>query len=239
MTGQLLAVGDVHCYYGDSHVLQGVSFDVPSGAVVALLGRNGAGKSTTLKAIMGIVRPRRGTIALDGRGIARELPYRIARAGIGYVPESRGVFPSLSVRENLTLAARPGGAGSPKEQWTLERVFQLFPRLFERRNTGGGRLSGGEQQMLSIARALLTNPRLLLLDEPTEGLAPAVIDEIEVVLRRLKQGGLSMLLVEQNLPLTLALADSIVVLGKGGVRWHGSVDAFAAAADIKEAWLGI
>ena len=138
MRTPLLALGDIHCFYGDSHVLQGVSFDVLPGKVVALLGRNGAGKSTTLKAIMGIVRPRRGTIVFEGRAIAGELPYRIARAGVGYVPETRGVFPSLSVLENLTLAARPGGDGSPADRWTLERIFEIFPRLFERRDTGGG-----------------------------------------------------------------------------------------------------
>jgi branched-chain amino acid transport system ATP-binding protein len=239
MTVPLLAIADLHCFYGESHVLQGVSLEVPVGGVVALLGRNGTGKSTTLKAIMGIVLPRDGTILFEGRAIASEPSYRIARAGIGYVPETRGIFPSLSVLENLTLAARRGVGGSSADPWTLERVFELFPRLGERRDTGGGKLSGGEQQMLSIARALLTNPRLLLLDEPTEGLAPLVIDEIEAVLRHLKQSGLSILLVEQNLSLALALADGVVLLGKGSVRWRGDASEFAEAADLKAAWLGI
>jgi branched-chain amino acid transport system ATP-binding protein len=238
VTVPLLALGDIHCAYGDTPVLQGVTFTVPPGAVVALLGRNGAGKSTILKAIMGIVPPRCGTISLAGRAIAGERPHRIARAGIGYVPETRGVFPSLSVIENLTLAARPG-ASADRETWTLDRVFGIFPRLFERRATGGGRLSGGEQQMLSIARALLTNPRLLLLDEPTEGLAPLAIDAIEAVLHRLKKDGLPILLVEQNLVLASALADNVVVLGKGSVQWQGDVAAFAATGEVKEAWLGI
>ena len=238
MSGPLLAVAGLHAYYAASHVLQGVDLAVPAGGVLTLLGRNGAGKSTTLKAIMGIVRPRAGTILYAGREIAGESPYRIARRGIGYVPETRGIFPSLSVLENLTLAARPGAAAAG-EGWTLERIFALFPRLAERRGSGGGRLSGGEQQMLSIARALLTNPRLLLLDEPTEGLAPNLVDEIEAVLARLKETGLAILLVEQNLAFALAFADSVGVLGKGRLQWRGTVAEFAAAAEVRDRWLGV
>ena len=238
MNDALLRLEEVHAYYGDGHVLQGVSLSVPRGGVLSLLGRNGAGKTTTLKTVMGIVPARAGRIIFDGRSIAEMRPHHVARAGLGYVPETRGIFPSLSVLENLTLAARDGAA-APAERWTLERVFELFPRLYERRQSGGAKLSGGEQQMLSIARALLTNPRLLLLDEPTEGLAPIVIDEIQRVLTRLKPTGLAILLVEQNLGFALAFADQVAVLGKGRVRWTGTPAAFAGANEVKQRWLGL
>jgi branched-chain amino acid transport system ATP-binding protein len=231
----LLSLHDIHAHYGASHILQGVSLEVPAGRVVSLVGRNGAGKTTTLKSVMGIVPVRDGDIRFDGVAIVGWSPHRIARAGIGYVPETRGIFPSLSVMENLTLAAR--GAGDAG--WTLDRIFALFPRLHERRQSGGGKLSGGEQQMLAIARALLTNPRLLLLDEPTEGLAPLVIKEIEAVLARLKGTDLAILLVEQRLDFALAFADEVVVLGKGRVRWNGSPANFAAADGMKREWLGL
>jgi branched-chain amino acid transport system ATP-binding protein len=228
-----LALRDVDAYYGASHVLQGVSLTLRRGRVLGLLGRNGAGKTTTLKAIMGIVRVARGEVRVEDIDLAGAAPHARARAGLGYVPETRGIFPSLTVEENLTLAAR--GAG-----WSLARIYELFPRLAERRRAGGGRLSGGEQQMLSIARALLTNPRVLLLDEPTEGLAPVVIDEVERILLRLKEEeGLSILLVEQKLDFALAFADDVVVLGKGRVRWQGTAAAFAAEAAVKRAWLGL
>jgi branched-chain amino acid transport system ATP-binding protein len=228
----LLVVKDLHAYYGESHVLQGVTLAVEEGRVLSLLGRNGAGKSTTLKSILGILRPRGGRVRFAGQDITGAPPYRIAQSGIGYVPETRAIFPSLSVLENLTLAARAGA-------WTLDRAFDLFPRLGERRHVGGRRLSGGEQQMLSIARALLTNPRLLLLDEPTEGLAPIVVDEIELALSRLKGEGLSILLVEQKIDFACAFADEVVVLGKGQVRWTGAPAAFAAADDLKQALLSL
>jgi branched-chain amino acid transport system ATP-binding protein len=227
-----LVVEDLHSYYDQSHVLQGVDLSVEAGQVVSLLGRNGAGKTTLLKSIMGIVPPRRGRVVIDGVDLAGAVPYRVARAGLGYVPETRGIFPSLSVTENLTLAARPG-------PWTLDRVWQDFPSLAERRDAGGGQLSGGEQQMLSIARALMTAPRLLMLDEPTEGLAPVVVDAIERILVALKQDGLTILLVEQNLGFATRLADAVLVLGKGRVRWRGDAASFAAAEEIKHTWLGI
>jgi branched-chain amino acid transport system ATP-binding protein len=228
----LLALRDVDAYYGASHVLQGISLTLGRGRIVSLLGRSGAGKTTTLKTIMGIVRVARGEVRIDDVDLAGTAPHAMARAGLGYVPETRGVFPSLTVEENLTLAARGEG-------WNLPRIYALFPRLAERRRSGGGRLSGGEQQMLAIARALLTNPRVLLLDEPTEGLAPVVVDEIERVLARLKEEGLSILLVEQNLDFALAFADDVVVLGKGRVRWEGSAAAFAAEEAVRRAWLGL
>jgi branched-chain amino acid transport system ATP-binding protein len=234
----LLRLDDVRASYGDGDVLQGVTLAVPAGRVLSLLGRNGAGKTTLLKTVMGIIVPSAGSISFAGAAIAGAAPFRIARAGLGYVPETRGIFPSLSVLENLTLAARDG-AQPAGERWTLARVFELFPRLNERRHGGGGKLSGGEQQMLAIARALLTNPRLLLLDEPTEGLAPIVIAEIEAVLARLKASGLAILLVEQNLPFALAFADAVAVLGKGQVRWTGAPADFAAADEVKHRWLGL
>ncbi len=232
----LLGLDGVHSYYGDSHILHGVSLSLTRGSVLTLLGRNGAGKTTLLKSVIGIVVPRTGRIVFDGADVIGLSSHRIARRGIGYVPETRGIFPSLSVLENLTLAARrPTTANG----WTLERIYALFPRLAERRNSGGATLSGGEQQMLSMARALLTNPQLLLLDEPTEGLAPLVVAEIETVLRHLKSEGLAILLVEQNLAFALAFADQIAVLGKGQIRWAGGAEEFAAAESVKHAWLGL
>ncbi len=236
MTTPLLQLDDVNSYYGDSHILHGVSLAVAPGRVLTLLGRNGAGKTTTLKSIIGIVRPRTGRIVFAGNDMTGQSSYRIARSGIGYVPETRGIFPSLSVLENLTLAARRAPTAN---DWTLERVYALFPRLAERRASGGATLSGGEQQMLSMARALLTNPRLLLLDEPTEGLAPLIVAEIEAVLARLKGEGLAIMLVEQNLGFALAFADEIAVLGKGQIRWNGTPAEFATAEAVKHSWLGL
>ncbi|MDP6517635.1 MAG: ABC transporter ATP-binding protein [Alphaproteobacteria bacterium] len=228
----MLAIEDLHVWYGSSHVIQGLSLTVPAGGAVALLGRNGAGKTTTLRAIMGLVARRGGRVRLDGRGLESLPPHRIARAGIAYVPESRGIFPSLSVLENLTVAARGTG-------WSLERVFETFPSLTERRDHGGGALSGGEQQMLAIARALMTNARLLILDEPTEGLAPLVVGEIETLLAGLKETGLGILLVEQNLAFATALADTVHVLGKGRIRWRGDGTELAGVPEITRDWLGV
>ncbi len=236
MSRPLLQLDGVNTYYGDSHILHDVSLAVAAGQVLTILGRNGAGKTTALKSIIGVVKPRSGSVSFGGKEMTSLSPYRIARAGIGYVPETRGIFPSLSVLENLTLAARGTQLANA---WTLERVYALFPRLAERRASGGANLSGGEQQMLSMARALLTNPRLLLLDEPTEGLAPLVVAEIETVLAHLKDEGLTVVLVEQNLAFALAFADQVALLGKGQVRWAGSPGDFAAADAVKHAWLGL
>jgi branched-chain amino acid transport system ATP-binding protein len=229
----LLATEDLHSYYDDSHVLQGIDLAVEAGQVLSLLGRNGAGKTTLLKSIMGIVPPRRGRVRVDGVDLTGARPYAVARAGLGYVPETRGIFPSLSVEENLTLAARPGGA------WTVARVWDAFPALAQRRRAGGSQLSGGEQQMLSIARALVTAPRVLLLDEPTEGLAPVIVQAIEAMLQQLKREGHTILLVEQNLGFATRLADQILVMGKGRIRWRGDPVAFAAAEDVQHTWLGV
>lgn len=233
-----LTVEDLNGWYADAHVVQGVSFELTEGKVTALLGRNGAGKSTILKALMGLLRKRSGMVQLGSRRIDRLPPHRVALSGLGYIPETRGIFPSLSVEENLTVAARSASNGA-SETWTLARVFELFPRLAERRQVGGGQLSGGEQQMLAIARALLGNGRLLLIDEPTEGLAPAVVADIEAVLQDLKKSGITILLVEQNYPVALRLADHVLVLGKGRLRWSGPESEFGSADEVRRTWLGV
>jgi branched-chain amino acid transport system ATP-binding protein len=232
----LLQVDDIHTYLGESHVIQGVSLEVPAGKVLAVLGRNGAGKTTTLRSIMRLVRPRRGRVTFDGRDISALSTVAVARSRIAFVQETRAIFPSLSVEENLAVAARPapGGGG-----WTMQRLFDAFPILAQRRRNGGMQLSGGEQQMLAIARALIANPRLLLLDEPSEGLAPLVIRQIADIIADLKRAEMTMLLVEQNFALATELADRIVVLGKGRVRWTGTSEELRQADDVRHAWLGI
>lgn len=233
-----LVVEDLNGWYDDAHVVQGVSFELAEGKVTALLGRNGAGKTTLLKAVMGLLPRRSGQVHLSGRRIDRLPTHRAALAGLSYIPETRGIFPSLTVLENLTVAARPAPPET-SDAWTLDRVFDLFPRLAERRQVGGGQLSGGEQQMLAIARALLGNGRLLLIDEPTEGLAPAVVADIEAVLQGLRESGITVLLVEQNYPVALRLADHVMVLGKGRIRWSGDEPAFQSADEIRRTWLGV
>jgi len=214
----MLDLENVNAYYGDSHILHGVSLAVKEGEVVCLLGRNGAGKTTTILTIMGYLKPRPGRIRYRGRDIAALPPYAVARLGFGFVPQERGIFPSLTVRENLTVFAR-GTAGG---RWTLERILELFPSLRARERNLGFQLSGGEQQMLSIARALMLNPSLLLLDEPSEGLAPMIVQDIVEVLRNLKREGLAILLVEQNLRTALAVADRHHVMNKGEICFSGS-----------------
>jgi branched-chain amino acid transport system ATP-binding protein len=214
----MLDLENVNAYYGDSHILHGVSLSVRQCEVVCLLGRNGAGKTTTILTIMGYLHPRPGAIRYNGRDIAALPPYAVARLGFGFVPQERGIFPSLTVRENLTTFARSASKG----YWTLPRVFELFPHLHTRERNLGFQLSGGEQQMLSIARALMLNPALLLLDEPSEGLAPLIVQEIVKVLMRLKQEGLAILLVEQNLHAAFALGDRHHVMNKGGICFTGA-----------------
>jgi branched-chain amino acid transport system ATP-binding protein len=214
----MLELENVNAYYGDSHILHGVSLAVREGEVACLLGRNGAGKTTTILTVMGYLHPRPGRIRYDGRDIGALPPYLVARLGFGFVPQERGIFPSLTVRENLTTFARSGGSG----YWTLPRIFELFPQLQSRERNLGFELSGGEQQMLSIARALMLNPRVLLLDEPSEGLAPMIVQEIVNVLARLKQEGLAILLVEQNLPTAFTVGDRHHVMNKGEICFTGS-----------------
>ena len=226
----MLAVDDVHTYYGESHVLHGVTLAVQPGEAVALLGRNGVGKTTLIRTVVGFTPPRTGRIRFDGREIQQWPPYRIARAGLALVPQGRRIFAPLSVLENLEIGARAGA-------WTKERIEQIFPRLRERRAQSGGTLSGGEQQMLAIGRALMTNPRLLVLDEPSEGLAPVVVREIGRVLVRLKQSGLAILIAEQNVPLALRVAERVYVLSKGQIVYHGPSSALDD--DVRRRFLGV
>jgi len=208
-----LSLRNIHAYYGDSHVLHGISFSLPPGGVLALLGRNGAGKTTCISTIIGFLRPREGQIRLFGTAIEGLSPERISRLGIGLVPQGRRIFPSLTVRENLAVAAhRNRGSAQP---WTIDRIYDLFPRLRERHAQFAGTLSGGEQQMLAIARALMGNPRVLLLDEPSEGLAPRIVAEVGETIKRLKAEGQSIILVEQIRHLALEVADHVVILNTG------------------------
>jgi branched-chain amino acid transport system ATP-binding protein len=219
---EALTLSAVDALYGESHVLHGVSFTLNAGKVLALLGRNGAGKTTCMSSIIGFLPPRRGEIHLFGDPISRLAPEAIARKGVGFVPQGRRVFATLTVRENLIVSARSrGGAPVP---WTLERVVLLFPRLKERLQQVAGSLSGGEQQMLAIGRALMGNPRVLLMDEPSEGLAPIIVAEVGRTIARLKEEGQSILLVEQNVKLALDLADEVVILNTGRVAFSGPVD---------------
>jgi branched-chain amino acid transport system ATP-binding protein len=216
----MLTVENLHAYYGLSHVLQGVSLAVKEGEVVSILGRNGAGKTTTLLAIMGYLKPNPGRVTYRGRDIGNLPPYVISRMGLGFVPQERGIFASLTARENLTVAARRGERGL----WTLDKVFELFPRLKERAELRSSKLSGGEQQMLSIARALLLNPSLLVLDEPSEGLAPLIVQEVIRTLQDVRKRGPSILIVEQNLRVALSLADRHFILNKGQVCFAGTTE---------------
>ena len=226
-----LRLEDLETRYAASRILHEVSFAVPGGTVVGVVGRNGAGKSTLLKSIIGLAPPSAGRVRFDGVDLVGLAPHLIARRGIAYVPEDRDVFPSLSVTENLMLAAR--------DDRGLEAIFADFPALAERRRVGAGTLSGGEQQMLAVARALMMKPRCVLLDEPTQGLAPAAVEHIAAIIADLAAGGASVLLVEQNLAFASRLAETLVVLGKGQVRWRGVPAALDGAGDIKRVWLGV
>ncbi len=233
----LLQVSALHAFLGDSHILQGVDLVLPAGTALGLMGRNGMGKTTLIRSILGYVRPRRGQVRWLGDDITGQPPERVTRRGIGYVPEGRGIFPNLSVRENLVMAARAGVDGN--RDWTLERVLQTFPRLAERLGHGGQQLSGGEQQMLAIGRALMTNPRLLILDEATEGLAPLVVAEIWRVVALVRATGIGTLVVDRNARQVLAHTDRAVVLEKGAVVAAGESSALAADAAALARWLGV
>jgi branched-chain amino acid transport system ATP-binding protein len=221
----LIEARGIHAYYGASHVLHGVDLVLNRGEAIGLMGRNGMGKTTLLRSILGLLPPREGEVKVRGADMTRASPHRIARAGIAYVPEGRGIFADLSVRENLVMAARAGNDG--KRDWTFERVLSVFPRLAERLHHGGQELSGGEQQMLSIGRALMTNPDVLILDEATEGLAPLVAREIWAILRQLRDAGLAAIIVDKNFSAVSALTDRNIVLVKGRTVLEGS------AADLK------
>jgi branched-chain amino acid transport system ATP-binding protein len=234
MSPVALAVHGLHAYYGESHVLQGVDIDVAPGEAVSLIGRNGAGKTTTIAAIAGFVRPRGGTVTVSGADLTGAPPYRVARAGVALVPQGRRIFGDLSVGENIAVAARPTPNG-----WDTARVMELFPILARRRAVRGDQLSGGEQQMLAIARALVRNPTVLLLDEPSEGLAPKLVDQVGEILTTLRATGLAILLVEQNLGLATQVGHRVLVMNKGTIVFAGTPAELAADRDVEARYLGV
>ena len=238
-----LALTSVDAYYGDSHVLQGISFTLGEGRLLGLLGRNGAGKSTCMNVAVGLLPPRRGGVVVFGRQVEKLSPEHISAQGVALVPQGRRIFKSLTVRENLVVAARKrpnsdrsADRGAP---WTLERIYEMFPRLHERRSQSAASLSGGEQQMLAIGRALMNNPRVLLMDEPSEGLAPQIVAEVGRTIAKLKADGLSIVLVEQNIGLTLDIADDIVIINSGSVVFSGSAAAVKADSALIAQHLGV
>ncbi|WP_207459330.1 ABC transporter ATP-binding protein [Azospirillum sp. SYSU D00513] len=238
MTGEpLLRVQGLQAWYGRAHILAGVDLAVGRGEVLALVGRNGAGKSTTMKAVMGLLDARAGSVTFEGRDVSALPPHRIARLGIGYVPEDRRVFTELTVEENLEVGRQPPRPGAP--HWTPEKLYALFPNLAEMRGRRGGRMSGGEQQMLTLARTLMGNPSLLLLDEPSEGLAPRIVQQMAEALRALKAEGLSILLSEQNLAFAGAVADRASVIEKGVIRFDGPMQALMKEESIRRAYLAV
>jgi branched-chain amino acid transport system ATP-binding protein len=235
----LVLVEDVHTYYGKSHILHGVTLTVGAGEVVGLLGRNGVGKSTTLKTIMGLVQPSHGTVLLDGNAITGLAPHKLARLGIGYVPEDRRIFRLLTVMENLRTGLDRNGVTEDKRRALLDKVFAYFPVLAERRNQAGGTLSGGEQQMLAIARAMMLEPKIILLDEPTEGLMPRMVSQIGQIIEVLHNEGVAILLVEQNVPLTLASSQRVYIMEKGAVRHHCASRDIDANDPVIKQYLGV
>jgi branched-chain amino acid transport system ATP-binding protein len=232
----MLSVDGLHTYYDTDHILQGVSLNVPEGRIVTVLGRNGVGKTTLIRSIFGLAPPRSGRITFDGHEIAGMPPHRIAQLGLGLVPQGRRIFPSLTVHENLLMGRRNAARPGP---WTLERLLAIFPILDERRDALGGTLSGGEQQMLACARALIGNPRLLLMDEPSEGLAPQKVRELGEVIGEFRKSGLSVLLVEQKLGFALTCSDHVYVLAKGEIAYDGSPGALSADRMLLESLLGV
>jgi branched-chain amino acid transport system ATP-binding protein len=237
----LLEVKDLNTFYGASHVLQGVSLNVAEGELVALLGRNGMGKSTTLQSIMGLVKSKSGSVVFEGAEITGFPPYKAARAGIGYVPEERRIFPELSVHDNLLLGIKGGkikNANDP-DVWTTERIYSHFPKLKERCSSQGRFLSGGEQQMLSIGRALMGNPKLLLVDEPSEGLAPIMVQEVRNVLAEINKAGVSILLVEHNLKVALSLATRVYLMGKAHIGYSGTAEELKNSPEVRAKYLEV
>jgi branched-chain amino acid transport system ATP-binding protein len=235
----LVSVEGIHTYYGKSHILHGVSLDVGPGEVVGLLGRNGVGKSTTLKSIMGLVNPSEGKISFNGQPITHQPPHKLARLGIGYVPEDRRIFKLLTVMENLRTGLDRSGVTDKRRQELLDKVFAFFPRLAERRNQAGGTLSGGEQQMLAISRAMMLEPKIILLDEPTEGLMPRMVSQISEIIGVLHGEGVAILLVEQNVPLTLAACQRVYFMEKGAVRHHAVASQLTVNDPVIQQYLGV
>ena len=241
MSQAAIEARDIHAYYGASHILHGVDFSLGHGETIGLMGRNGMGKTTLLRSILGLVAPPAGKVSgsvrVGGRDMTGAAPHEMARAGIAYVPEGRGIFANLSVRENLVMAARADGRG--RRDWTLERVLEIFPRLAERLGHGGAQLSGGEQQMLTIGRALMTNPDVLILDEATEGLAPLIAREIWSIIRRIKEAGMAAVIVDKNFSAVSALADRAVILVKGRIVYQGDCAALRADPALHRSHLGV
>ena len=237
MSETLLEARDLHTYYGSSHILHGIDFRISKGEAVGLMGRNGMGKTTLIKSMLGLVRPRAGEVKVRGTAMTGGPTHRIARMGVAYVPEGRGIFPNLSVRENLLMAARPGVNG--QRDWTYERVLSLFPRLTERIGNGGGQLSGGEQQMLTIGRALMTNPDLLILDEATEGLAPLIVREIWRVIREIRASGIATVIVDKNHAAVTSVTDRSMILVKGKVVFDGDSETVRNDPEMIHKYLGV
>lgn len=231
----MLHINNLHAYYGKSHVLHGVTFDVQPGEIVALLGRNGSGRSTTAKAIMGLV-DWEGDMQWKGKSLEGKKAYEIAHLGLGYVPESRDVFPNLTVHQNLLLGQKGSGKGS---RWSFDDMYEMFPRLKERRNIQAGVMSGGEQQMLTLCRTLMGDPELIMIDEPTEGLAPKIVEQVAEFLHELKRRGIGVLLVEQKLTIALKVASRCLVMGHGQIVFEGTADALRADAEMRKEWLEV
>ncbi|WP_260291784.1 ABC transporter ATP-binding protein [Sedimenticola hydrogenitrophicus] len=236
-TTPLLQAEGLHTYYGDSHILRGIDLRIEAGETVSLMGRNGMGKTTTLRSLIGLTPPREGRIRIRGREATRLKPHQIIRQGIAFVPEDRGIFPNLSVLENLTMAARSGPDG--RDEWTLKRVLELFPRLGQRLTHMGNQLSGGEQQMLTIARALMTNPDLIILDEATEGLAPLIRLEIWVVIRHIKSTGIASIIVDKDINALLPICDRNYIISKGEVVYHGRSRELMENPELHKQYLGV
>ena len=236
----MLEVKGIHSYYGKSHILQGVSLELKQGELVCLLGRNGVGKSTTLKSIMGIVRPTQGSILFDGRELVGSQPYQIARRGVGYVPEDRRIFRSLTVHENLMMGVqRAKNSGSSERVWTIDKIYGIFPKLRERSGSKGSHLSGGEQQMLTVARTLMGNPKLILVDEPTEGLAPLIVKDVLEMLSAVRSSGVTVLMVEQNFKAAIKVADRFYIMAKVQMVFEGDTAALLAAKDVRKNYLEV
>jgi branched-chain amino acid transport system ATP-binding protein len=236
----MIEVKDIHSCYGKSRVLHGVSFELKEGELVCLLGRNGVGKSTTLKSIMGMVPPVQGSILFEDRELVGRQPYQIARLGVGYVPEERRIFRSLTVHENLLIGLKKSQEGpSAKDLWTVDRVYETFPRLKERRSNKGIHLSGGEQQMLTVARTLMGNPKLILVDEPTEGLAPLIVKDVLEMLSTVRQSGVTVLMVEQNFKAAIKVADRFYIMSKGQIVFEGDTAALLAAEEVRRNYLEV
>lgn len=235
MNSAMLEVSDLNAWYGKSHVLQGVSFQVAEGEIVSLLGRNGVGRSTTVKAIMGEVEPR-GSILFKGEQIVGRKSYEIARRGLGYVPENREVFPTLTVRQNLLLGMK---STTPSGRWSIEEVFAMFPLLAERADVPGGALSGGEQQLLSMCRTLMGDPDMVMIDEPTEGLAPKIVEQVGNLLTEIAGRGVSILLVEQKLNIAMRISKRLYIMGHGQVVWEGTPESLNEAGDVRAEWLEV